>query len=149
MVNIGGQGFDIRELVLAAFKCFPDYYRKLVLCESIRSMSTGGVIPPTIRPTAVITHVRFLFLSLRMLFIDSETHTKCSYLPILQSVREITGKSVPVWKWWPSAAYQLLRLYGPERYGGLGDVPNKARHVAEAIGRDVEEVTKEVSLSFQ
>ena len=90
----------------------------------------------------------FSFLA-SMLFIDSETHTKCSYLRILRSVREITGKSVSVWKWWPAAAFQLLRLYGPERYGGLGEVPNKARHVAEATGRNVEDVTKEVGPYFQ
>ena len=64
LVNIGGQGFDVPELMSAAFKTFPDYYRKLVLCESISSMSTGDDIPPTIRPTAVITDVRFLFRDL-------------------------------------------------------------------------------------
>ena len=64
LVNIGGQGFDTAELMSAAFKSFPDYYRKLVLCESILSMSSGDDIPPTIRPTAVIADVRFLFLNL-------------------------------------------------------------------------------------
>ena len=64
LVNIGGQGFDVPELMSVAFKSFPDCYRKLVLCESIQSMSTGDDIPPTIRPTAVITDVRFLFLDL-------------------------------------------------------------------------------------
>jgi len=48
----------------AAFKSFPDFYRKLVLCESISCMSTGDDIPPTICPTAVITDVRFLFRNL-------------------------------------------------------------------------------------
>ena len=60
LVNIGGQGFDIPELISTAFKSFPDCYRKLVLCESITSMSTGDDIPPTICPTAVIADVRFL-----------------------------------------------------------------------------------------
>ena len=48
----------------AAFKSFPDFYRKLLLCESILCMSTGDDIPHTISPTAVITDVRFLFLNL-------------------------------------------------------------------------------------
>jgi uroporphyrinogen-III decarboxylase len=82
-----------------------------------------------------------------MLFIDSETHAKNNCLPILQSVREITGKNVPVWNWWSAGAYLPLHVFGPEKYGGLGDVANKARHVAEATGRDVEEVTKEVLTS--
>ena len=64
LVNIGGQGFDVPELMSAAFKAFPDFYRKLVLCERISYMSTGDDIPPTIRPTAVITDVRFLCLNL-------------------------------------------------------------------------------------
>ena len=70
LVNIGGQGIDrdIPELMSAAFKSFPDYYRKLVLCESISSMSTGEDITPTIRPTAVITDVRHNLLEA---FIDS------------------------------------------------------------------------------
>ena len=64
LVNIGGQGFGVPELMSAAFKSFPDYYRKLVSCKSIPSMTTGEDIPPTIRPTAVITDVCFLFLDL-------------------------------------------------------------------------------------
>ena len=86
----------------------------------------------------------FSFLVSWILFIDSETHAKNNYLPILQSVREITGKNVPVWNWWSAGAYLPLRIFGPEKYGGLGDIANKARHAAEATGRDVEEVTKEV-----
>jgi hypothetical protein len=83
-----------------------------------------------------------------MLFIDSEIHAKFNYLPILQSVREITGRNVPVWNWWTSGAYPALYVFGPEKYGGLGDVANKAREVAEATGRDVQEVTKEVDPYF-
>lgn len=60
LVNIGGQGFDVPELMSVAVKSFPDCYRKLALCDSIRSMSTGDDVAPTIRPTAVITDVRCL-----------------------------------------------------------------------------------------
>jgi hypothetical protein len=84
-----------------------------------------------------------------MLFIDSETHDKYNYLPILQSVREITARNVPVWNWWSSGAYTPLRFFGPEKYGGLRGVADKARHVAEATGQDVEEVIKEVGPQFQ
>ena len=89
----------------------------------------------------------FSFLLPWILFIDSESHVKFNYLPILQSVREITGKTVPIWNWF-SDAYLPLRMFGPEKYGGLGDVTTKARRVAEATGRDVEEVTKEVRPYF-
>ena len=74
---------------------------------------------------------------------------KYHYLPILQSVREITGKNIPVWNWSPAGAYLQLRVFGPEKFGGLGDVANKARHLAETTGRDVEDVTKEVGTYFQ
>ena len=110
-------------------------------------MSTGDDIPPTIRPTAIITDVRFLFLNLLGCYLL--THVKYVHLPVLQSVREISGKNVPVWNWSPSSAYLPLRVFGPEKYGGLGDVANKARHLAETTGRDVEEVTKEVRPYFQ
>jgi hypothetical protein len=49
----------------------------------------------------------------------------------------------------PTGAYVPLRIFGPEKYGGLGDVANEARHLAEVTGRDVEEVTKEVGPYFQ
>lgn len=84
-----------------------------------------------------------------MLFIDSETYAKYNYLPILQCVREITGRNVPVWNYWSSGAHLPLHIFGPEKYGGLGDVVTKARYRAEATGRDVEEVTKEVGPYFQ
>lgn len=84
-----------------------------------------------------------------ILFIDSEIHDKYNYFPILQSVREITAKSVPVWNWWTSGAYIPLRLFAPEKYGGLRDVADKARRVAETTGQDVEGVTKEVGPQFQ
>ena len=83
-----------------------------------------------------------------MLYIDSNP-TKHCYLPVLKSVREISGKDIPVWNWSPSGSYLSLRVFGPEKYGGLGDVENKARQLAEATGRDVEEVTKEVGPYFQ
>lgn len=86
-------------------------------------MSTGDDIPPTISPTAVVTNAYFY-----------------------QSIRDITGKDVPVWNWFPAGAYLPLYLFGPEKYGGLGDVANNAQHVAESTGRDVEEVTKEVGI---
>ena len=77
----------------------------------------------------------------------TQTLTQYCHLPVLQSVREISGKDIPVWNWSPSSAYLPLCVFGLEKYGGLGDVTdvaNKARHLAEATGRDVEEVTKEV-----
>ena len=147
LVNIGGQGFDMPELMSITIKSFPIYYRKLVLCESVRSMSTGDDIPPTIRPTAVITDVCFLYLSL----LDAVCWlipAKYEHFPILQSVREITGRNIPVWNWRASGAYPALYLFSPEKYGGLGDVAKKARDVAEATGRDVEEVIKEVDPYF-
>ena len=132
----------------ATFKLFPDCYRKLVLCESISSVSTGDSTPPTIHPTAVITDVRLFSFPKSRVF---ENHAqKYNYLPILRSVREISGKKVPVWSWLPTGAYLPLCIFGPEKYGGLGDVENKARHLAEATGRDVEEVMIEVCpLYFQ
>ena len=49
----------------------------------------------------------------------------------------------------PTGAYLPLRIFGPEKYGGLGDVANKARDLAEATKQDPEEVTKEVGPYFQ
>jgi hypothetical protein len=40
-------------------------------------------------------------------------------------------------------------MFGPEKYGGLGNVASKVQHMTEATVRDVDEVTKKVGSYLQ
>lgn len=125
LVNIGGQGFDPFQLTPVIFDRFPDYYQKLVACESVQCQTTGTIFPAILSPTVAIVD---FFL-----------------VPVLSAIRVITGKTVPVLAWDSGAAFATLRLFGPEELGGLGDLPAKANLLAEATGRDIREVIHELS----
>ena len=58
----------------------------------------------------------------------------------------MSGKKVPVFAWDTGAAFATLRLFGPEEYGGLGDVSANASVLAEPNGRDIEEIIHEVNI---
>lgn len=41
----------------------------------------------------------------------------------MQAVRAVTGRRVPVFLFAGGGAYLRLRVFGPEKYGGMGDRP--------------------------
>ena len=63
---------------------------------------------------------------------------------MLQHIRSVTGKNIPVYVWDTGYAASSLKMLAPEKYGGFGDVETKARIEAEATGRNVEDVIDEV-----
>jgi hypothetical protein len=64
----------------------------------------------------------------------------------MQAIRALTGKSVPILNWHSGNACLILRLFGPEKFGGLGEVPAKACMLAKTTGKNVEELIDEVSI---
>lgn len=64
----------------------------------------------------------------------------------LRATRAISGKSIPIFAFVSSSASAMIRLFGPESLGGLGDFG--ARTDAEALrtGRKPEEIGDEVCI---
>jgi len=56
---------------------------------------------------------------------------------------------VPIFTWNPASAFTMLRLFGSEELGGLGDVSAKASILAKATGRTIEEIAHEVTILFR
>jgi len=50
--------------------------------------------------------------------------------------------------WSSGSASAILRAFGPEELGGVGDVLAKARVLAEATGRSIEEIIGDVTIFF-
>jgi len=149
LVNIGGQGFDIFQLMPVISSAFPEYYQRLVRCESVQCQTTGTTFPAIRSPTLAIIDVRTSpSLTPRLRFLSNLNYFHVSLqfflFPALMAIRALTGRTVPVLAWDSGAAFYTLRLFCPEELGGLGDISAKARMLAEATGRKVEEIADEV-----
>ncbi|KDR73136.1 hypothetical protein GALMADRAFT_722028 [Galerina marginata CBS 339.88] len=65
-------------------------------------------------------------------------------LPQLLATREITGRSVPIMSWMTGHASSLLRLFGPESLGGIGDIGAKIDAEATRLGVTPEEIGEKI-----
>ncbi|KAL5527981.1 hypothetical protein ACEPAG_6782 [Sanghuangporus baumii] len=59
---------------------------------------------------------------------------------ILKGIRSISGSEVPVYAWQSGSATAVLYLFGPETFGGKGDLAEKLSKITaeDAIGREKE-----------
>lgn len=53
----------------------------------------------------------------------------------MKGIRNISGKNVPIYAWQAGSATAILRSFGPEKFGGTGDLVAKI----EGIKADTEE----------
>lgn len=152
LVNIAGQG-DFFQIMPDISNAFPEYYKKLVSCESVQCQVTGTIFPAVRSPTMAVIEVRAIFFCTPWPSIWSNPLHFCNFtiqlfhFPVLLAIRAITNKTVPVLAWYPGASFSSLRLFGPEELGGLGDIPAKAKALSEATGRDMEDIAYEVFLN--
>ncbi|KAF8479891.1 UDP-Glycosyltransferase/glycogen phosphorylase [Gautieria morchelliformis] len=109
-------GIDGLALVPMVSQEFPDYYDKLVNCKPVRCLETNRIFEAIRKPTTVV----------------------------LDHIRSVTGRSIPVFAWGSTYASFTLFMMGPEIFGGFGDVPAKARMQAEATGRKLEDIVNEL-----
>ena len=107
------------------------------------SRSTAILAAPVRPPTVAIIDVR-LFSQTGLIKNFTELRTQCYYFPIMQAIREVTGKEIPILNWYSGSALFNLRIFGPEKLGGLGNGLEKAHSLAETTGKHVDEVAKEV-----
>ncbi|KAF8586996.1 glycosyltransferase family 1 protein [Ramaria rubella] len=124
IINLGGEGAEVFELMPTLVENFPVFYDKLMNCETISSAAVGKTFAVMRDPTAAIIDV---FL-----------------LDILRSIRSRSGKKVPVYAWQTTYSSATLRIMGPEEYGGLGNVAAKADAKAEATDQDLQVISDEL-----
>ncbi|KAF8518320.1 UDP-Glycosyltransferase/glycogen phosphorylase [Gautieria morchelliformis] len=117
-------GIDLGTLMPMIVQEFPGYYDKLVNCKPVQCLETNHTFEAIRKPTAVVLD---FFL-----------------LPILQHIRSVTGRSIPVLAWGSPYASFTLAVMGPEKFGGFGDVEAKARTQAEATGRKLDDIIDEL-----
>ncbi|KAJ7131524.1 UDP-Glycosyltransferase/glycogen phosphorylase [Mycena crocata] len=105
-------------------KHYPIAYETLFRGESIKCATTGKIYPAVPPPTAVILD-RYGVADLR-------------------STRAISGTTVPVFTFASFNAASIIRLYGPESLGGVGDIGAKMDAEALRTGRDAGEIGDEM-----
>ncbi|GJJ09757.1 hypothetical protein Clacol_003981 [Clathrus columnatus] len=65
-------------------------------------------------------------------------------LDTLHMIRKVSGKTIPIIAWNTAALNAFLRLFGPESFGGLGNVGLKAEIIAKETGRSKHEIAMEL-----
>ncbi|KAF8583175.1 glycosyltransferase family 1 protein [Ramaria rubella] len=124
VVNLGGEGVEPFELLPFLSKNFPVYYRKLLSCEPIQCLSSGTTFTAIREPTVAV--IDFFLLD------------------VLRAIRSQSGTRVPIYAWQSAYSSAVLRIMGPEKLGGMGDVAAKARARADATGGDVKAIASQL-----
>jgi hypothetical protein len=69
-------------------------------------------------------------------------------LPQLQATRAISGRSVPIMGCVAIGAGAIIRGFGPESMGGIGDISAKIEAEAARTGLSVDEIGPKVHISY-
>ena len=49
----------------------------------------------------------------------------------MKGIRKISGKNVPIYAWLPGSATAIMRMSGPEQFGGSGDLIKKCEGIKD------------------
>ena len=69
-------------------------------------------------------------------------------LPQLNATRAVSGHSVPIIAFVAAGAAAIIRLFGPESIGGVGDFGAKTDAEAARTGLSVDEIGPKVHISY-
>ena len=69
-------------------------------------------------------------------------------LPQLKATRAVSGHSVPIISCVAAGAGAIIRLYGPEYIGGLGDIDAKIDAEVARTGLSVDEIGPKVRILY-
>ena len=50
-------------------------------------------------------------------------------MPVMKGIRGISGRNVPIYSWQSGAASAVMYLFGPEQFGGNGDLVKKLENI--------------------
>ncbi|KAF8965570.1 hypothetical protein BDZ97DRAFT_1757126 [Flammula alnicola] len=101
-------------------EAYPAAYKTLLETKPITCATTGTTFDVAPAPSAIVMD----FFA----------------LPQLRATRAITGYSVPVIAWASGGTSSMIRLFGPENIGGLGDFGAKIDAEAARTGKTPEEI---------
>ncbi|KAF8592151.1 glycosyltransferase family 1 protein [Ramaria rubella] len=124
IVNIGGEGFEPFTLMPLIMQNLPVFYEKMINNEPLQCSATGKTFGAILKPNVAV--IDFILL------------------PILQAFRAKTGKHIPIFAWQSAYCSSGLRIIGPEKLGGMGDVASVARKQAKATGGQYEAILDEL-----
>jgi hypothetical protein len=74
-------------------------------------------------------------------------HTQYYALPQLQSTRAVSGHSVPIITCMAAGAAAILRFFGPESIGGIGDIGARIDAEVARTGLSSDEIGHKVHIS--
>ena len=69
-------------------------------------------------------------------------------LPQLQATRAVSGRSVPIISCVTSGASAIIRFFGPESMGGVGDFDAKIDAEVALTGLSVDDIIPKVYISY-
>ncbi|KAF9486599.1 UDP-Glycosyltransferase/glycogen phosphorylase [Pholiota conissans] len=118
------QEHDMFKVMKENIAAYPAAYQTLLEEKPITCVKTGTTFEAVPAPTAIVMD----FFALGQ----------------LRATREITGTSVPVIAWLSSTASSVIRLCGPQEYGGLGGSDAQIEAEAQRTGRPFEEIAEEI-----
>ena len=83
-------------------------------------------------------------MSLFFFFLSTSTYHQFFSLSQLRATRAISGHSVPIIAWVVAGAGAVIRLFGPESIGGIGDIGAKIDAEAARTGLSADEIGNKV-----
>ncbi|KAF8515046.1 UDP-Glycosyltransferase/glycogen phosphorylase [Hysterangium stoloniferum] len=119
IISLGGQGSNIVDLFPVLLKNFESCYQRLASSEPLKCAS-GKLYKSVTKPNLAIVDF-FLYDAVEVIKRNSVNH-------------------VPILGWHTSNTCAVLRYFGPERLGGLGDVATKALKVSEKTGVSIDDI---------
>ncbi|KAI0823359.1 UDP-Glycosyltransferase/glycogen phosphorylase [Trametes gibbosa] len=103
---------------------FKIVWERLVAEEFITCCKTHEVLPALPKPHAIIID----FFAVHP----------------FRSIKAVSGDEVKVFVWHPALTYELFWLWGPEKFGGRGNLRVKAEQEAQRTGRDYIDIIGEM-----
>lgn len=128
------------------FESYSEAYKTLHEGKTITCAATKVAYDPVGAPIAVVIDV-CVFQSLhKVLILTCPVPPQLFLSPVMFATRALTGASVPIVCFATGSALSIIRLYGPETLGGLGDFTAKVAAEAEQSGETPDEAGSKVCL---
>jgi hypothetical protein len=130
-------------------------YRTLYEAKPVTCSVSGTLFDAVPAPCAVILDVSLVVYQCFTVYSLADNtwsffyfYFQYSALPQLHSTREVSGHSVPIITCMAAGAAAILRFFGPESIGGIGDIGARIdAEVARSTGLSSDEIGHKVHIS--